>query len=1098
MTSSFKLFLVAVFLIFLAVELSILGGNLFNGSILKLNKEEVLAKQNFADTEVMPNEILIKFKEQKNPQEAEKVVLKILSPSSLSEKFATIFSRKGLLGKFERVEKMMRVKNQTLAEMKAEIKKRFPNLTEEELLKEGISAQKAFVLQQEMEKWYLIRFKEKVDVAAAVKLFAKNQEIEKAIPNPLFKLALTPNDPFFHSKGSLSTKRYDDQGNIVTLRPEPPDLDDLWGLKAIKAPEAWEITTGSPNVIIAVIDTGVDYEHPELKDVVLRDIDKGYDFPDQDYNPMDDYSDGRGGHGTHVAGIIAAKTNNSTGISGVCWNCKIMAIKIFKYFKNDPQTGLPIDDHVTTLDWLVNGIKYAADHGAHIVNMSFGGYTVYSEEMGAIDYIVSKGVIPVASAGNGRETGGQRKSVFTFLATPANHPQVISVGSVKSVNGEIKPSGFSNFGPKTDAWAPGSWILSLRANNTDMYSKNPSYVKGSSIVQDKYYIAQGTSMAAPYVSGIVGLMKSVNPNLTPWQAMEIIHSADDGPLIDGVSNGLINARKAVEMAQNPPPFNNPPAKPTLEIPSEVFRGKIATFRISNIQDQESNKISVGVAWVAGEGCVPPWAYRDCGVDDAFDQMIFPNVNKGSSVTFQRKFAVDTAYAAYLVAIDEKGKSSEIAGPFRVLVKDLPLIVGLSAKPQSVSPGQEVLLSWRIREADQGFNFDSCQASSTDGKWSGSKNPAGGFEKIYPDKSATYTLTCQGPYGAFDSVSVHVEVVGAPSTPLSLKPVVLGNYYVGQEITFKAYPSGGTGQYSYQWSGACEGEEQECKIIPELPGVYIADVWVISGSERAKDTQRANVLSLPLTNKYNLSVLKQGEGIISGPGINCGSDCNEQYNAGSSVTLSATPASGYTFDKWQGCDSVSGTNCNLTMNSDKVVTAYFKSTINQPSGTLSCGSVTSSSIILNYSFQNGTNTSLFRGSTFLINLGSGNRSGSYTDTGLPANTTYTYYLRNGTSSSSTLLAQATCSTSGSNQYTLTVQKSGGTGLVISDDPITDINCGSDCTGNYSRGTVVGLMAIPDPGYQFDRWSSNCTPINYYPYICTVTMDSNKTVTAYFRK
>jgi hypothetical protein len=638
--------------------------------------------------------------------------------------------------------------------------------------------------------------------------------------------------------------------------------------------------------------------------------------------------------------------------------------------------------------------------------------------VGAIDYIVSKGVIPVASAGNGRETGGQRKPVFTFLATPANHPQVISVGSVKSVNGEIKPSGFSNFGPKTDAWAPGSWILSLRANNTDMYSKNPSYVKGSSIVQDKYYIAQGTSMAAPYVSGIVGLMKSVNPNLTPWQAMEIIHSADDGPLIDGVSNGLINARKAVEMAQNPPPFNNPPAKPTLEIPSEVFRGKIATFRISNIQDQESNKISVGVAWVAGEGCVPPWAYRDCGVDDAFDQMIFPNVNKGSSVTFQRKFAVDTAYDAYLVAVDEKGKSSEIAGPFRVVVKDLPLIVGLSAKPQSVSPGQEVLLSWRIRGADQGFNFDSCQASSTDGKWNGSKNPAGGFEKIYPDKSATYTLTCQGPYGAFDSVSVHVEVVGAPSTPLSLTPVVLGNYYVGQEITFKAYPSGGTGQYSYQWSGACEGEEQECKIIPELPGVYIADVWVISGSERAKDTQRANVLSLPSTN--------------------------------------------------------------------------------QPSGTLSCGSATSSSITLNYSFQNATNASLFRGSTFLINLGSGNRSGSYTDTGLPANTTYTYYLRNGTSPSSTLLAQATCSTSGGNQYTLTVQKSGGLGLVISDDPITDINCGSDCTGNYPPGTVVGLMAIPDPGYQFDRWSSNCTPNPSYPYVCTVTMDSNKTVTAYFRR
>jgi hypothetical protein len=251
-----------------------------------------------------------------------------------------------------------------------------------------------------------------------------------------------------------------------------------------------------------------------------------------------------------------------------------------------------------------------------------------------------------------------------------------------------------------------------------------------------------------------------------------------------------------------------------------------------------------------------------------------------------------------------------------------------------------------------------------------------------------------------------------------------------------------------------------------------------------------------SNNYTLSVSKSGtgSGTVSGPGINCGSDCSETYNAGTTVTLTATPSSGSTFAGWSGDCSGTG-SCTLTMNSNKSVTANFNQAA--ASGTLSCNSATSSSITLGYSYNNGSSVSLFRGSTLLTTFGSGNGSGNYTDTGLSSNTSYTYYLRNGSSSSSTLLAQATCSTLGSNQYTLTVQKSGGLGSVISDDPITDINCGFDCTGNYPPGTVVGLMAIPAPGYQFYRWSSNCTPNPSYPYVCTVTMNSNKTVTAYFR-
>ncbi len=786
----------------------------------------------------------------------------------------------------------------------------------------------------------------------------------------------------------------------------------MWGLKAIKAPEAWDITTGSPNVIIAVIDTGVDYEHPELKEVVLRDIDKGYDFPDSDYNPMDDYANGRGGHGTHVAGIIAAKSNNNTGIAGVCWQCKIMAIKIFKYFEFDPNTGLPLDDHITSLDWLVNGIKYAGDHGAHIVNMSFGGPVAYAEEVQAIDYIVSKGVIAVAAAG--------KRASMTFLTSPALHHQVIAVGSVTSEDGQIKISSFSDRGPKTDAWAPGEWILSLRANNTDLYSKNPNYIKNSRVVQEKYYVANGTSMAAPHVAGIIGLMKSVNPNLTPSQAIEIIHRADEGPLIDGISNGLINARRAVELAQNPPPYNNPPNPPVLEMPSEVYEGQIANFKISNLNDIESNKLGVGLAWITGEECNR--LHNKCWYDEAFKNMAFGGITKGSYIPFQRKFALEDAYyEAYLVSTDQQGKSSPLAGPFRVYVKGVPNISNFRAVPNIVSPGERVTLMWNIDRTQRGnVSFSSCQASSTDGKWSGSKSPSeGGFEHVYPTTSVTYTLTCTDPYGHIDSASVHVTVSGYPNPPLNatIESSVVPPYYVGQELRFRVVIlEGGTGQYTYQWSGACESEEQECRKVFDLPGLYTTDVWVISGSERLKLSLNFTVYPLPenISFRYTLNVLKQGSGsgTVTGPGIYCGLDCSESYDSGTQVTLTATPASGSVFSHWSGCDSTQGNYCQVTMSGDKTVSAYFSSGW------------------------------------------------------------------------------------GGNTRRLTVQKIGGLGLVISDDPNSGINCGQDCTEDYTYGMEVGLMAIPDQGYRFSRWSPNCRPNPYYPYICSVRMTSDQLVTAYF--
>jgi hypothetical protein len=208
--------------------------------------------------------------------------------------------------------------------------------------------------------------------------------------------------------------------------------------------------------------------------------------------------------------------------------------------------------------------------------------------------------------------------------------------------------------------------------------------------------------------------------------------------------------------------------------------------------------------------------------------------------------------------------------------------------------------------------------------------------------------------------------------------------------------------SYLGSGNRSGSYTHTGLLPNTSYEY--SLWTGNNQKFAWKTCTTSSLST----QYTLTVQKAGtgSGTVSGPGISCGSDCTETYNAGTQVTLTATFSSGSTFAGWSGACSGTG-SCTLTMNSNKSVTATFNRTA--PSGSLSCASVTSNSITLNYSFQNGTNVSLFRSSKFLVNLGSGNNSGNYTNSGLSRNVTYTYYLRNGTSSSSPLLASVKCQT-----------------------------------------------------------------------------------------
>ncbi|MDX1520034.1 MAG: S8 family peptidase [Anaerolineae bacterium] len=320
-----------------------------------------------------------------------------------------------------------------------------------------------------------------------------NGDVESANFNyPIYALN-TPNDPRFGRQWALHNTGQ--TGGTV-------DSD-------IDAPDAWDIETGDNTVTIAVIDTGVDLDHPDLQ----ANIVPGFDF----YN-NDPVADDDNGHGSHVAGIAAAVGNNGTGIAGVSWKAKIMPLKILSAF------GIG-----STLD-LIEALHFAADNGANIVNLSLGGSCSFdwSNVQAALNYASNKGVLIVAASGN---SGG------TVLC-PAALENVIAVGATD--HQDQRWSG-SNFGSALDVVAPGVAITSTLAGGT-------------------YGIKTGSSMSGPHVAGLAALIWSFKPTLTTNEVDNLIITTTDdlgGPGWDQFfGHGRINAWQAL-------------SKISLETPSEL-------------------------------------------------------------------------------------------------------------------------------------------------------------------------------------------------------------------------------------------------------------------------------------------------------------------------------------------------------------------------------------------------------------------------------------------------------------------------------------------------------------------------------------------------
>jgi len=323
---------------------------------------------------------------------------------------------------------------------------------------------------------YKVRIPDGVTVEDAVASFARNPAVLFAEPNYIGHASTTPNDNLFKYQYALSNTGQ-------TIGDVPGSPQGKTGAD-IKATEGWEETTGDDSVTIAILDSGVDMTHPDL---IHKIAGTGRDFVNDDLNASDDYF-----HGTAVAGVAAAETNNNEGIAGVAWNAKILPVKVLD------ASGLG------TAERVADGVRWAADRGARVINLSLGFLEASYTLSTAVQYAFDKGCVLVAAAGS---NGGSVEYPAAFSA------YVLAVGAT-DYNDRIWE--LSNTGTEVDVVAPGVEVLSTL----------PTWYLGPSVLP--YGRITGTSMAAAHAAGLAALLLSQKPWLTPEQVMEIIRfSADD-------------------------------------------------------------------------------------------------------------------------------------------------------------------------------------------------------------------------------------------------------------------------------------------------------------------------------------------------------------------------------------------------------------------------------------------------------------------------------------------------------------------------------------------------------------------------------------------
>jgi subtilisin family serine protease len=380
---------------------------------------------------------------------------------------------------------------------------------------------------------YLLHVPLVSDILSLVHEYSSCPDVLYAEPNEIGNLCGIPNDENFSNQWHLDNTGqvfvHDYYGHNYSGIPDA-DID---------APEAWDIETGSPNMTIAIIDTGIDYTHPDLTAKIWNNTDEipgngidddhngyiddvmGWDFVYNDSDPKDGM-----GHGTMCAGVAGADSNNSIWGAGVAWGCKIMPVRIFD------------DNGYGTVSNAAKGIRYVADNGANVCSMSFG-FGNLSTLKTAIDYAYGKGVFLCAAAGNSNSS----QKLF-----PAGYNNVVAVAMTNQNDSRCSPKDWnapgwgSEYGDWVDIAAPGNII----------YSTMPTYhvTFNDQGIPQNFAWGCGTSFASPMVAGVAALLLSKDPSLTQPQVKGLLcGNVDPYNSTVYIGTGRLNAQKALAALQ---------------------------------------------------------------------------------------------------------------------------------------------------------------------------------------------------------------------------------------------------------------------------------------------------------------------------------------------------------------------------------------------------------------------------------------------------------------------------------------------------------------------------------------------------------------------
>jgi subtilisin family serine protease len=697
-------------------------------------------------------------------------------------------------------------------------------------------------------------------VEAALERYRHNPAVEYAEPNYIYQLAAIPNDTQFTSLWGLRNT-----GQTVNGIGGTADVD-------IDAPEAWDITTGSSNVIIGVIDTGIAYDHPDLAVNIWKNpgetpndrIDNdgnglvddvfGYDFRSGDSDPMDPL-----GHGTHVAGTIGAVGNNNSGVAGVMHKVKLMALKASDENGNLPEAAI------------LSAIDYAIQKGAHVINASFTRSGECSRfEYEALSRANSAGVMVLAAAGN---DGSDNDSIRQFpsgysvetkgcgAVLPAL-PNIISVAAIDQT-GDIA---FSNVGRTS---------VQIAAPGVNINSTNP----GTPNAANDYQFSSGTSVATPHVTGVVGLLLSINPNLTVAQIRNaILNTGEASPgLNDKVSSGRrLNAFNALNSIA--PTFAVMVAK------NGTGTGTVASTPAGINCGGDCNERFPGGATVtltatpSAGSQFTGWSGGGCS-------------GTGTCVVSTTATVTATfnlpAPAPFTVTINKNG-----TGTGTVTSNTAGITCGADCTG-TYPGGTRVTLT---AAADAGSVFTG---------WNGGGCAGAGICVVSTTATVTATFSVIPP-----PITVTVNKNGSTGTgTVTSTPAGIdcggdctGTYPGGTNVTLT--PRATAGSRFAGWSGGCSGTTN-CQVASTV-------------------TVTATFNVLPPPGTFTVTILKGGDGtgkVASVPsGIDCGAICSANFLNNTTVTLTATADGGSTFTGWSG-NGCTGTG-SCVVNTAASVTATF--------------------------------------------------------------------------------------------------------------------------------------------------------------------------------